>query len=188
MSTRIKAYLLTVTLLASPLALADGPNLWVEASAHRPQDGKGITEVLAWVDGSITGPIGYFLFAYQASDGYREMHGGPTIRPLPWLELGIGMGRENEGSHHCRSAHFSADGDIGSISGYFDNGASGPSHKLYLNCWLTKWVGLGLMDDRSGRGPRMVFRFGENANIWGTSLRDKSDGAIKSIAAVNYQF
>ncbi|MDP2826370.1 MAG: hypothetical protein Q8O52_27240 [Sulfuritalea sp.] len=180
--------MLALTLLSSPLALANGPNLWVEASAHRPQEGKGVTEVLAWVDGNIAGPFGYFLFAYQASDGYREMYGGPTIRPLPWLELGVGIGRENEGNHHRRSAHFSADGEIGSISGYFENGASGPSHKLYLNYWLTKSLGLGLMDDDSGRGPRVVLPLGEKANLWGALLRDKADGTTKAIAAVNYQF
>lgn len=188
MTTRTKAFLLALTILASPVALADGPNLWVETSVQRPQQGKGVTEVVAWVDGRITGPVGWFVFAYQDSDGYREIYGGPTIRPLPWLELGIGMGRENEGNRHRRSAHFSADGEIGSFSGYFENGASGPSHKLYLNYWLTKSLGLGLMEDSSGRGPRVVLPLGEKANLWGALLRDKSDGTTKAVAAVNYQF
>ena len=188
MSTLIKAYLLAMTLLASPFAVADGPNLWVEAGVQRPQTGKTVTDVLAWADGKIGGPFGYFVFAYQDSDGYREIYGGPTIRPLPWLELGIGVGRENEGNCRRRSAHFSADGEIGSISGYFENGASGPSHKLYLNYWLTKSLGLGLMDDSSSRGPRVVLPLGEKANVWGALLRDKSDGTTKAVAAVNYQF
>ncbi len=188
MTTRIRTFLLALALLASPLALADGPNLWVEAGLQRPQEGNGIDEVLAWIDGPIGGPFGWFVFAYQDSDGYREIYGGPTIRPLPWLELGLGMGRENEGNRHRRSAHFSADGEIGSISGYFENGASGPSHKLYLNYWLRNSLGVGLMEDHSGRGPRVVFRIGEKANLWGALLRDKSDGTTKAVAAVNYQF
>jgi len=188
MTTRTKAFLLALALLASPPALADGPNLWVEAGVQHPQEGKAVNEVLAWVDGPIGGPVGWFLFAYEDSDGYREIYGGPTIRPLPWLELGIGMGRENEGNRHRRSAHFSADGEIGSFSGYFENGASGPSHKLYLNCWLTKSIGLGLIEDSSGRGPRVVVPLGEKANLWGALLRDKSDGTTRAVAAVNYQF
>jgi hypothetical protein len=188
MTARLKVFLMTLTLLASPLALADGPNLWVEAGVQRPQAGKAVNEVLAWIDGPIAGPVGWFVFAYQDSDGYREIYGGPTIRPLPWLELGVGMGRENEGNRHRRSAHFSADGDIGSISGYFENGASGPSHKLYLNYWLTKSLGLGLMDDDSGRGPRVVLPIGEKANLWGALLRDKLDGTTRAVAAVNHQF
>lgn len=44
------------------------------------------------------------------------------------------------------------------------------------------------MDDDSGRGPRVVFRLGEKANLWSAVLRDKSNGAAKSIAAGNYQF
>ncbi|MDO8958564.1 MAG: hypothetical protein Q7U85_02400 [Rhodocyclaceae bacterium] len=180
--------MLALTFLSPPLALADGPNLWVEAQAHRPQNGKGVTEALAWIDGNIHGPVGYFVFVYLASDGYREVYGGPTIRPLPWLELGVGMGRENEGNRRRRSAHFSADGEIGSVSGYYEDGASGPSHKLFLNYWLTKSVGIGLMDDTSGRGPRVVLPLGEKVNLWGALLRDKSDGTTKAVAAVNYQF
>lgn len=177
-----------LTLLESPAALADGPNLWVETALQRPQNGKRISEVLAWVDGPISGPFGYFVFAYQSSDRYREIYGGPTIKPLPWLELGVGLGRENEGNGRRRSAHFSADGEIGSISGYFENGASGPSHKVYLNYWLAKSVGVGLMDQSSGSGPRMVFRLSEKANLWGAVLRDRSDGTSRAILAVNYQF
>lgn len=64
-----------------------------------------------------------------------------------------------------RSAHFSANGEIGSISGYFKNGASGPSHKLYLSYWLTKSLGLGLMEDSTGRGLRVAVRLGEKANL-----------------------
>lgn len=188
LTTRAKAFLLALALLASPLALADGPNLWVEASVQRPQEGTGITETLAWIDGPIGGPIGWFVFAYQDSDGYREIYGGPTVKPLPWLELGVGIGRENEGNRHRRSAHFSADGEIGSISGYFENGASGPSHKLYLNYWLRNSLGIGLMEDHSGRGPRMVLRFSEKANLWGALLRQNADGSTRALAAVNYQF
>ncbi|MDZ4251061.1 MAG: hypothetical protein U1A72_00620 [Sulfuritalea sp.] len=104
------------------------------------------------------------------------------------LELDIDMGRENESSRRCLTAHFSADGEIGSFSGYFENGASGPSHKLYVNYWATQSLGLGLMDDDSGRGPRVVLRLGEKANIWAAVLRDRVTGETKSIAAVNYQF
>ena len=188
MTIRTNTFLLALALLASPPAVADWPNLWVEAGVQRPQEGKAVNEVLAWVDGPIAGPVGWFVFAYQDSDGYREIYGGPTIRPLPWLELGIGMGRENEGNHHRRSAHFSADGEIGSFSGYFENGASGPSHKLYLNYWVTKSLGLGLMEDSSGHGPRVVVRLCEKANVWGALLRDRTEGTTKAVAAVNYQF
>ena len=188
MTKWIRFFMFALTLLESPAALADGPNLWVETALQRPQNGKRISEVLAWVDGPISGPFGYFVFAYQSSDRYREIYGGPTIKPLPWLELGVGLGRENEGNGRRRSAHFSADGEIGSISGYFENGASGPSHKIYLNYWLKSSVGIGLMDQQSGRGPRMVFRLSEKANIWGALLRDRSDGTSRAIVAVNYQF
>ena len=188
MTTRFKTFLLALALLASPFSLADGPNLWVEAVAQHPQKDKNLAETLAWIDGSISGPVGYFVFGYMASDGYREIYGGPTIRPLPWLELGVGMGRENEGNRRRRSAYFSMDGDIGSFSGYFEDGASGPSHKVFLNYWAADSVGVGLMDDDTGRGPRVVLRLGEKTNLWGALLRDKSDGTTKAITAVNYQF
>lgn len=188
MMVRIRTFVLALALLSSPPALADGPNLWVEAVAQRSQHGKGVTETLAWVDGNIRGPVGYFVFAYAASDGYREIYGGPTIRPVPWLELGIGLGRETDGNHRRRSAHFSADGEIGSISGYFENGASGPAHKVYLNYWLTRTLGIGLMDTDTGRGPRVVIPLGEKANIWGAVLRDRSTHETSSVFAVNYQF
>jgi hypothetical protein len=188
MTVRIATFVLALALLAPPHALADAPNLWVEVGAQRPEQGKGFSEALAWVDGHLGGPLGWFVFAYLASDGYREVYGGPTIRPLPWLELGVGVGWETDGNHHRRSAHFSMDGEIGSFSGYFEDGASGPSHKLYLNYWLTDTLGAGLMDDDSGLGPRVVFRLGEKANVWGALLRDRSRGENNAVVAVNYQF
>ncbi|MBI5901168.1 MAG: hypothetical protein HZB40_18350 [Rhodocyclales bacterium] len=188
MKARLATAMLALAVLAAEAARADGPNLWIEASVQRPQAGKRITETLAWIDGPIAGPVGWFVFAYQDSDGYREIYGGPTIRPLPWLELGLGMGRENEGNRHRRSAHFSIDGEIGSFAGYFENGASGPAHKLYLNYWATHSLGIGLMEDFSGRGPRVVLRLGEKANLWGALLRDRADGATRGIAGLNCQF
>lgn len=65
---------------------------------------------------------------------------------------------------------------------------AGPSHKVYLNYWLTKSVGIGLMDEEAGRGPRVVYRLGEKANLWGAVLRDRSNGEAMSVMAVNYQF
>lgn len=188
MRASLKALVFALAVLAIEPARADGPNLWVEASVQRPQAGKSIAETLAWVDGSIAGTVGWFVFAYQDSEGYRELFGGPTIRPVPWLELGLGMGRENEGNRHRRSAHFSMDGEIGSFAGYFENGASGPAHKIYLNYWARPSLGVGLMEDFSGRGPRVVLRLSEKANLWGALLRDRADGATRGIAGLNYQF
>lgn len=53
---------------------------------------------------------------------------------------------------------------------------------------MTKSPGLGLMDDDSGRGPRVLVPLGDKANLWGALLRDKPDGTTKAVAAVNYQF
>lgn len=67
--------------------------------------------------------------------------------------------------------------------------AMGSRFRIDLNYWLTKSLGLGLMEDSSGRGPRAVMPLGEKANLWGALLRDKSsDGTTKAVAAVNYQF
>ena len=74
------------------------------------------------------------------------------------------------------------------IVGYYEDGASGPSHKVYLNYWVTKSLGLGLMDSNSGRGPRLVFPLGEKANLWVALLRDRATGSSNAIAAVNCQF
>lgn len=188
MVRRTRTLLVTPVLLASTFAVADVPNVWIEVGTRHLQKGKSVTEGLLWVDGPIRGPVGYFVFAYAGSDRYREIYGGPSIKALPWLELGMGLGRENEGNGRRRNAYFSADGEAGSISGYFENGASGPSHKVYLNYWVGRSFGLGMMDDTSGRGPRVVLRLGKNANLWGAILRERSDGSGRAVAAVNYQF
>ncbi len=65
---------------------------------------------------------------------------------------------------------------------------SGPAHKLYLNYWATHSLGIGLMEDYCRRGPRVVLRLGEKADLWEALLRDKADGTTRSIAGLNYQF
>ena len=98
-------------ILLSPLAaLADDPNLWVEGQAQRRQKATDGTEVLVWIDRDIGGSFVYCLFADQASDACREMYGGPPVKPVPWLELGVGIRVKKDGNRRHHSAHFSVDG------------------------------------------------------------------------------
>ncbi len=182
--------ILLATLFFFPvIALADGPNLWIEGQAYRMQKEKGFMEVLAWIDGKISGPFGYFVLAEAVSDGYRQIYGGPSFKLTSWLEIGVGLGEENVGNRNRRVAYFSAAGEQVSLSGYFESGASGPFHKVFLNYKATDSIRLGLMDQSSaGFGPRVASNITKNSEVWGAVLRDHTTRATNLIFAVNSQF
>ena len=181
--------LIVAQLFFPPIAVAEGLNFWIEGQVYRMQKEKGYTEVLAWIDGKISGPFGYFILAEAASNGYRQIYGGPSLKPASWLEFGVGIGEENVGNRRRRAAYFSADGEQLSLSGYFENGASGSFHKAYLNYKVTESIGIGVMDQTSvGFGPRVTYSITKNAAVWGAVLRDHATHATNFIFAMSARF
>ena len=181
--------LLSTLFLSSVTAPAEGLNFWIEGQTYRLQKERGYSEVLAWVNGKISGPAGYFVLAEAASNGYRQIYGGPSLKPTSWLELGVGIGQENVGNRNRRAAYFSADGERLSLSGYFENGASGSFHKVFLTYKATEFIKVGLMDQTSiGFGPKVTYNITKNTAVWGAVLRDHATHATNFIFAVNSQF
>ena len=43
---------------------------------------------------SPVGIFGFYVFAEQDSNGYRQIYAGPTWKPASWITFGVGAGRE----------------------------------------------------------------------------------------------
>lgn len=165
------------------------PDLWIEAQIVH-QDGFGnASQINGGAQGSVNDTFGYYVFGQTSSQGYRQIYAGPTIKPVPWLQIGAGLGKENVGDHHRHDAFFWAGNEKISVFGTFEDGASGPWHKVMLNYRMTSSFGIGFMDQKYlGRGIQLEYAPLRNIVVWGAILRDVNRDATNSTIAVTYRF
>ncbi|GEM_PF-2183319 len=157
-------------------------DFWLEGQATQSNAGKGVSQVNAGISGNIAHNIGYFVFAQAYTDGYKQIYGGPTIKLFPWLELGVGIGRESVDNGFRRAVYFSITNSPFSASGVFETGAPGHWHKVVAIYSVTEKVGLGLMRQRYlGFGPRAEYALGKSDTLWVGVLRD-SETDTKNLA------
>ncbi len=88
-----------------------------------------------------------------------------------------------------RNAFFSIDKDKLSVFGTFENGGSGPWHKVTAIYKINETVGVGMMDETLlGVGPRVEYSLKKNVTLWGALLHDRDTGKTASTLAVNFSF
>ena len=169
--------------------IAGETNFWLEGQGIHSRDGKDISQVNGGLSGNISGPVGYFVFGQTISTGYRQIYGGPTLKPFSWLEVGVAGGQETGGTPNRRAAYLWSGNDSVSVIGIFENGGSGPWHKIVVNYRVSNSVGIGIMDQAFlGRGPRMEYSLNKNVTLWGAVLHDKTSNSTNSTFAVNFSF
>ncbi len=169
---------------------ANLPNISTEVRVYNiMQKEERSSEVLVWADGNIGGPFGYFIFVNATSDGYHQVGAGPTLQPFSWLELGVGIRKENVENSNLWAAYFSADGEKLVLSGYFESGAAEPYQQINLNYHFSDYLDLGIMDQTGkGFGPRVAYKITENSEVWGAVLRDSATDTTNTIFSANFLF
>ncbi len=177
--------LMLCSFISIPVIAAD---FWVEPQVVHA-NGKNGSQVNGGVSGSLGGSVGYYVFGQTLSDGYRLLYGGPTWKPLSWLEVGVGIGRENTPDSMRRNAYFQADIEKFSAYGTFENGGSGPWHQVVLKYRINDSIGIGIMDQSFlGLGPQVEYSIKKGVKVWGAVLRDHDTGKTNSTLAVNFSF
>lgn len=187
--------ILTLFCLTSLSAMAadeedHGAGFWVEF-------GTASHEHVSWFTGywdhNFTDSLGVYALVEKESDGYHEFYVGPKVKLTEWLEIGIATGREvirNEMPNSGRrNAFVSVDTEKVSAYATYENGGSGPWHKMYVLYKATETTSIGMMNETFiGRGPRLEYNITKNVQVWGALLRDHTTKETTSLLAVNFSF
>lgn len=185
--------LLLVMLISLPAMAAETSEekelgFWLEAQTIS----KNPSRLWGQYQRDIVDSFGLFVFVEQDSDGYEQYYLGPKWKPLEWLELGIGIGREtvpDEFTATRRAFFFNANWEKVGVSGSFENGGSGAWHKVTATYAFNKRFGAGLMDETAlGLGPRVEYNIKKNIQVWGALLRNPTTKEDVSVFAINFSF
>jgi len=188
-SSLILALFCLVSFSAIAAEMDTGIGVWLEA---RAASGKKPSEIVGYYDHNFSDSLGVYVVATTGSDGYREFYVGPAWKPLPWLQVGIGAGREiMPGMHNSarRNAFVSIDREKFSVYATRENGGSDPWHKVIALYKVTEVVSAGAMYETFlGVGPRVEYNISKNVTVWGALLRDRDTKETTSLLAVNFSF
>lgn len=151
---------------------------------------NGLQRIIGWYEHEIVGPFGFYVLAGAESGDYREAYAGPTWRPFPELQVGVGVGMENQPSSTRYNAFFDLNLKKIAIFGTFETGGSGPWHKVTAIYKITDTVGAGLMDETGfGIGPRAQYNIWKNVQLWGAVFHNYTDTEKTTMMlAVNFSF
>lgn len=185
---KIRSLVVPVFLVFSVSSLA--ADFWLEGQMVHNGNGKNGSQINSGVSGNPgDDSFGYYVFAQALSNGYRQIYGGPTWKPLSWFEVGVAFGRENVSDSARRNAYFSVRKGDFSAYGTFENGGSGPWHKVVLSYSVNDLIGIGVMDQAFlGRGPRVEYKIKEGVSLWGAVLYDNITRTTNSTLAVTLRF
>lgn len=186
--------MLCLTSVSLPVMAADesgGGNgekvkpFWIETR----MDTKRESQTVGWYEHGFTEMFGmYALVSLENTDRYREGYAGITMKPfrqLPWLQFGIGIGRERDGesSGVRRNAFFSIDSDKVNAFGTFEDGVTGPWHRVNAVYNVSEAISLGTMhESKNGWAPRAEYHITKDFTVWTAVFRDRA------VFAVNYSF
>ena len=155
---------------------------WFEAR----MDSKKSSELIGWYEYEFTDMFGiYGLVSLENEDRYRQGYAGLTMKPLPqalpWLQVGIGIGRErdSESSGVRRNLFVSVDSD--KVNGFatYENGMTGPWHRVHLVYHVTDSISVGAMQETNlGGAPRVEYHIKKNVTVWSAVFKDRAVFAI----------
>lgn len=153
-------------------------------------DSKHSSQLVGWYERQLTDRFGiYGLVSLESDDRYRQSYAGLTMKPapeaLPWLQVGVGIGRErdSESSGVRRNLFVSVDAE--KVDGFatYENGMTGPWHRWNVVYHVTDKISVGAMQETSlGLAPRVEYHIKKNFTVWGALFRDRA------VLAVNFSF
>lgn len=141
----------SLPLLAAETEEAKKP-WWTEVQAQS----DGTAKAILWYEKELTPSVGFFALATTDTTRYAAMYAGPYWKPTEWLQLGVGIGRENQPNSMRRAAFYSIDTDKFYSFGTVENGGSGPWYRAHAIYRLNERWNVGVMMERDvGFGPRV---------------------------------
>ena len=181
LSSILSALLCFLAVLFPGPASSAETSFWAEPQIVYNKE-NSLSRIDAGLSGSITESIGYYAFGNVLSNGYRQIYGGPNWKPFSFLEVGVGVGLESIQPAFRRNAYFQITGEKASLFGTFEQGGSGPYHKIVLNYQATEQLGVGLEEEAFfGRGPRFTYAINKKATLFVTRCQWECEGDTKSV-------
>ena len=177
-------FLVCITLGANLVSATD---FWTEVQSTRSR-GAAWNQVNAGLSGGGE-TLGYYALGQSLSTGYRQIYAGPKVNPTDWLEAGVALGvEETSASAWTRRAGYVWLGrDKISLLGVYENGGTGPWHKLVLNYKVTTDLSVGIQNQSFfGTGPRAEYAFNKHLSLWGVVL--KNETSTTTMMAVKFKF
>lgn len=120
--------------------------------------------------------LGYYSFGQSLSNGYQQIYAGPKVNPTDWLEIGVAIGAEKTASSDWTrraAGYFWMGREKISLLGVYENGDTGPWHKVVLNYKVTPDLTVGIQAQAFfGTGIRAEYALGRNFSLWGMVLKN----------------
>lgn len=143
---------------------------WTEVQAQS----DGLAKTVLWYERGLTPSVGFFGLATTDTTRYAAAYAGPYWRPTEWLQLGVGIGRENQPNAMRRAVFYSIDTEKFYSFGTFENGGSGPWYRAHAIYRLNERWNIGVMMERDvGFGPRVEHYINKKNDtiVWVAALR-----------------
>ncbi len=188
--------LFSVVIIAMVVAVpyqsrAGQASFWVEEQTSF-SDGETIpkmhTLLLQDFNKKHLGLFGYF----QVQEDYAQAYVGPTLSPMPWLQVGVGWGLE-QADTPVRLGSFVWLGDARRyLLAIYENGGGGYWYHAEANTSIADWLGIGMgamVEHLVGIGPRMELNMPRlPVKIWVAPCYDWSADSVSSRLAFRLSF
>jgi len=181
--------ILFFVIMALATGFAHATDFWTEVQTTKAS-GISFNQINAGLSANLSGLVGYYAFGQSTNNGYQQIYAGPKVNPTNWLEFGVAVGAEKTASSDWmkRTAVYAWVGKAKiSLLGVYENGGTGPWHKLVLNYKVTPELTLGIQSQSYlGTGPRVEYSLGKNVSLWGTAL--KGENGPTNMVAIKIKF
>jgi hypothetical protein len=116
---------------------------------------------------------GWFAFT-EAKQTYAQAYAGPTYSPKKWLQVGLGIGLEQDQNPLRVGGFLWAGHGRYSLLTIQEHGGSGRWYRTEANFQALERLGLGAMHQKGyGLGPRIQFQIPRSPIVlWAAALRD----------------
>lgn len=141
---------------------------WTEVQAQS----DGTAKVVLWYEKDLAKSVGFFALATTDTDRYAAAYAGPYYKPTEWLQLGVGLGRENQPNSVRRAAFYSIDTERFYSFGTVENGGSGSWYRAHAVYRLNeKWSAGAMVERDVGFGPRIEYNADKDITAWAAVLQ-----------------
>ena len=179
-------------LIAIVILLLSTP-LWCDVSGcleseSNLQKGQLSTQFQWWIQGNFTKSFGYFGWAL-VSKNWSEIYPGIFWQPASWLQLGAGLGIEQNQSKPRFGAFVWAGKGKVSVLGFFEHWGSGLWWRAIGMYRLNQTFQVGLMSQHKlGIGPKVEMEFYKPFSLWVAVLAMGQNPEVTAFAGFKINF
>jgi len=162
---KLKNFILMVLVLSLSLPL------WCQVSGsleneNTIQDGRFSTQFQWWIQGNFNKKFGYFGWAL-VNKNWSEIYPGVFYQPTPWLQVGVGLGIEQDQSKPRLGTFVWAGKGKLYFLGFTEHWGSGFWFRAMAMYCPNDTLQIGLMSQHKlGIGPKIEFELYKPFSLW----------------------